>query len=103
MKSFNHQSNRLQLYHLEKMLKNSVELAFKSLSSDIGDHLFDFEKLQIIFQSASDNYSEEVMDNLATKLDELFLNQMHILMNKVQEEVNQSTNLQKISHNQKKT
>lgn len=101
MKNLSTQSNQINIAQFKEMLKNSVELAFESLSDDIGDHLFNFEKLQVNLQLVSDNYPEEVIDKLAASLDELFLSQMDILINKIHEEVHQYINLQEISYSQK--
>lgn len=78
-------TNKLNIKLFRKTLKKSLESAFKSLSNDVGDNLFNFERLQL----KEINCQQESIDKLAANLDELFLNQMNILVYKMDEEINQ--------------
>lgn len=81
----NTHTNKLNIKLFKKTLKKSLQSAFKSLSNDVGDNLFNFERLQL----KEINCQQESIDKLAANLDELFLNQMNILVYKMDEEINQ--------------
>lgn len=101
MKNLSNHLKQVKMDKLNEMLKNSVELAFESLANDIGDHLFNYETLQINLQLSQKKYYEEAMDELASNLDEIFLKQKDQLTNKIHNEVNKHINLQEILYKQK--
>ena len=43
----NTHTNKLNIKLFKKTLKKSLQSAFKSLSNDVGDKLFNFERLQL--------------------------------------------------------
>jgi hypothetical protein len=71
--------------YIQKSIENSVELAFISLSSDLGDHLHDFELLQI--SSTNNCYSKKDIDQLANKIDLLLSKQIKSIIYELQEEI----------------
>lgn len=83
--------------YLKKTLQNSVELAFESLSNDIGDNLYDFELMQIT--AVNSKYSEEMMDQLANKIDYLFIAQMEHIISKLNEEIQHYVQTQEVTLN----
>lgn len=83
--------NKLNINIFKEAIQNSLESAFESLSSDVGDNLFNLERLQL----AQNNHSEEIMDKLAANLDELFSNQKNILINEMNKKIDQSLVWQK--------
>ncbi len=101
MNNLNNQLKQIKIDKLNEMLKSSVELAFESLASDIGDHLFNYETLQINLLISQKKYYKEATDELALILDKIFLNQMDQLINKIQNEVDKHISLQEILYKQK--
>ena len=101
MNNLNNQLKQVKIDKLNEMLKSSVELAFESLASDIGDHLFNYETLQINLLISQKKYYKEATDELAIILDKIFLNQMDQLINKIQNEVDKHISLQEILYKQK--
>lgn len=101
MKNLSNQLKQAKIDKLNEMIKSSIELAFQSLANDIGDQLFDYESLQISLESHQKKYHEEAMDELASSLDDIFLNQMNQLTNKIHNEVSKHINLQEILYKQK--
>lgn len=87
----NTKTNKLNINLFKEVLRNSLESAFESLASDIGDDLFNFEKRQL----GQNKYAEELVDKLADSLDELLSNQLNILINKMHKKIDQSMHLQK--------
>lgn len=87
----NKKNNKINISIFKEAVQNSLESAFESLSSDVGDNLFNFERLQL----AQNNHSVELMDKLAANLDELFSNQKNILINEMNKKIDQSLVWQK--------
>ena len=87
----NTEIDKLNINLLKDELQKSLESAFESLSSDVGDNLFNFERLQLVHN----NHAEELIDKLAASLDELFSNQKNILINELIEKIDHSLSLQK--------
>lgn len=89
----NTEIDKLNINLLKDELQKSLESAFESLSSDVGDNLFDFERLQL----APNNHTEDLIDILAANLDELFSNQKNILISEMNKKIDKSLSLQKNS------
>jgi len=89
--------NKLNINQIKKVLQNSLESAFESLASEVGDNLFNFERRQL----NQNNHTEELIDKLAANLDKLLTDQRIILINEMNEKVDQSIHLQKNLHQQK--
>ena len=87
----NTNTSNLNINIFKAALKHSIESAFETLSDEIGDNLFHFERLQL----SKNEHSEELMDKLAANLDKLFANQMNVMTNKINKEIDQYIHLQK--------
>lgn len=83
--------SKLNINIFKAALQNSLESAFESLASDVGDNLYSFERRQL----GQNTHAEELMDKLAANLDELFTDQKNILINEMNETIDQSMHLQK--------
>ena len=77
--------NYVNKKYIEKTMQNSIELAFRLLSYDLGDKLHDFELLEMSL--ANNSYSKKNITQLAEKIDLLLSKKMKIMISEIQKEI----------------